>query len=204
MEQGVPDKVIAELAGHANPAIKQHPRCGGRRRQQAWSYYVVVNAAATDVPGPAVDLAIDDWDRLLDVNLRPAFVVAKAVFPHMWRARGGTIVNVSSVAVKRGWANASAYRASKVGLTGLTQALAAEGKPYGIRVCIVYPGGMATHWGVWSAAERERHPVETTTDASGALSPDHVAALIAWIAGAPPEVVLNEAIVTPIAELGWP
>src|SRR5207247_76157 len=163
---------------------------------------VVVNAAATDVPGPAVDLAIDAWDRVLDVNLRAPFVLAKAVFPHMRRVGGGTIVNVSSVAGKRGWANASAYCASKFGLTGLTQSLAAEGKPYGIRVCSVYPGGMATHWGVWSAAERQT--ATAPMDMSTALPPDDVASLIVWIAAAPPEVVLNEAIVTPIAERGWP
>ena len=74
---------------------------------------MVVNAAATDVPGPVADLAIDAWDRVLDVNLRAPFVLAKAVFPHMRRVGSGTIINVSSVAGKRAWANASAYCASK-------------------------------------------------------------------------------------------
>ncbi|HEX8968894.1 MAG TPA: SDR family oxidoreductase, partial [Chloroflexota bacterium] len=135
---------------------------------------------------------------------RAPFVLAKAVFPHMCRTGGGTIVNVSSVAGKRGWANASAYCASKFGLTGLTQALAAEGKPCGIRVCIVYPGGMATNWGVWSAAERERDTAQAAGAATDALPPYDVATLIVWIASAPPELVLNEAIVTPLAERGWP
>ena len=105
---------------------------------------VLVNAAGTDAPGPAEELAIPDWDRVLAVNLRAPFVLPKAVFPHMRRTGRGTIVNVSSVAGKRGWANASAYCASKFGLTGLTQALAAEGKPHGIRACVLYPGGLAT------------------------------------------------------------
>ena len=120
----------------------------------------------------------------------------------MLRARRGTIINVSSVAGKRGWANAAAYCASKFGLSGLTQALAAEARDSGVRVCAVYPGAMATNWGVWSADERPgaaSSPVPTD-----ALPPADVAALTVWIASAPPEVVLNEAIVTPLQERGWP
>ena len=164
---------------------------------------VLVNAAGTDAPGPAEELAIPDWDRVLAVNLRAPFVLAKAAFPHMRRAGRGTIVNVSSVAGKRGWANAGAYCASKFGLTGLTQALAAEGKPHGIRACVLYPGGMATRWGAWSREQRmaeRREPPPATK----ALPPDEVAALIVWIAAAPPELVLNEAVVSPLDEAGWP
>ena len=98
---------------------------------------ILVNNAATDVPGPVTELTSDDWDRVMSVNLRAPFLLAKAAFPHMQRQGGGIIINVSSVAGKRGWANASAYCASKFGLTGLTQALAAEGKPHGIRACVV-------------------------------------------------------------------
>lgn len=164
---------------------------------------VVVNAAGTDVPGPVEELSVADWDRVLAVNLRAPFVLAKAAFPFMRRAGRGTIVNVSSVAGKRGWASASAYCASKFGLTGLTQSLAAEGKPHGIRACVLYPGGMATHWGTWSSedrssADREPPPVRT------ALPPEEVAALIVWIVCAPPELVLNEAVVSPLDEGGWP
>jgi NAD(P)-dependent dehydrogenase (short-subunit alcohol dehydrogenase family) len=164
---------------------------------------ILVNAAGTDVPGQVVDLPIDGWDRVLDVNLRAPFVLAKAVFPHMQHAGRGTIVNISSVAGKRGWANAAAYCASKFGLTGFTQALAAEGKPHGIRACILYPGGMATSWGAWSPAERDAQD-RASLPATKALPPDEVAALIVWIASAPPELVLNEAIVTPLEEGGWP
>ena len=164
---------------------------------------VLVNAAGTDAPGPAEELAIPDWDRVLAVNLRAPFALAKAAFPHMRRAGRGTIVNVSSVAGKRGWANAGAYCASKFGLTGLTQALAAEGKPHGIRACVLYPGGMATRWGAWAPEERAvagREPPPATA----ALPPEQVADLIVWIVGAPPALVLNEAVVSPLDEGGWP
>ncbi len=163
----------------------------------------LVNAASNDVPGSVAELEVKDWDFVLDVNLRAPFVLAKAVFPHRQRAGRGTIVNVSSVAGKRGGANASAYCASKFGLTGFTQALAAEGKPHGIRACILYPGGMATGWGTFSPEER-RSGVRGAPPATEALPPEEVAALIVWIAAAPPELVLNEAVVSPLLETGWP
>jgi 3-oxoacyl-[acyl-carrier protein] reductase len=163
---------------------------------------LLVNAAGTDVPGTVAELAVEEWDRVQAVNLRAPYILARSLFPSMVQMGGGTIINISSVAGKRGWANAAAYCSSKFGLTGLTQALAAEGKPYGIRACIVYPGGMATHWGSWSADERqdERSPM----DPARALPPARVASLIVWIATAPPEVVLNEAIISPLQEEGWP
>jgi NAD(P)-dependent dehydrogenase (short-subunit alcohol dehydrogenase family) len=84
-------------------------------------------------------LPVADWQRVIAVNLTAPFLLSRAVFPHMRAAGGGTIVNVSSVAGRRGWANASAYGATKFGLTGLTQALAAEGAPHAIRVVCLYP-----------------------------------------------------------------
>ena len=163
---------------------------------------VLVNAAGTDVPGPVAELDIAAWDRVLAVNLRASFQLARAVWPDMAGRGGGTIVNVSSVAGRRGWANASAYCAAKFGLTGLTQALAAEGKPHGIRACVLYPGAMGTSWGVWSPEDR-RDPAERTGPAD-ALPPEQVAQLITWIAAAPPGLVLNEVTVTPLLEQGWP
>ena len=164
---------------------------------------ILVNAAGIDAPGAVIQLATSEWDYVVDVNLRAPFLLAKAVFPHMSQARRGTIINISSVAGKRGWANASAYCASKFGLTGLTQALAAEGKAYGIRACIVYPGGMATHWGVWSSTERARSQREPPS-VTKALPPAEVASLIVWMAAAPAELVLNEVIISPLEEEGWP
>ncbi len=84
------------------------------------------------------------------MNLWAPFVLAKAVFAHMRRAGRDTIIDVSSVAGKRGWVYASVDCASKFGLPGLPQALTAEVQPYGIRACMLYPGGMATQWGAWS------------------------------------------------------
>jgi NADP-dependent 3-hydroxy acid dehydrogenase YdfG len=163
---------------------------------------VLVNAAGTDVPGPVAELDVAAWDRVLAVNLRASFLLARAVWSDLCANGGGTIVNVSSVAGRRGWANAAAYCAAKFGLTGLTQALAAEGRPHRIRACVLYPGAMETSWGTWSPEDRSSS-AEATVSAD-ALDPDQVARLICWIAAAPLDVVLNEVTVTPLLEQGWP
>jgi NAD(P)-dependent dehydrogenase (short-subunit alcohol dehydrogenase family) len=138
---------------------------------------VLVNAADTDAPGTVEELDVDGWDRTLAVNLRAPFLLSKAVFPHMREAGGGIIVNISSVAGKKGWANASAYCASKFGLTGFTQALADEGKEHGIRAIVLYPGAMATNWGAFSPEERqESEPNEASP--TRVLPPEQVADLI--------------------------
>lgn len=177
-------------------------RAVGSVRAELGAVRLLVNAAGTDAPGPVTDLDVAGWDRVLDVNLRASFLLAREVWSDMRELGGGTIVNVSSVAGRRGWANASAYCAAKFGLTGLTQALAAEGKPHGIRVCVLYPGAMDTRWGIWSPEDRQAGAeAAVPTDA---LAPEQVARLITWIAAAPSGVVLNEVTVTPLLEQGWP
>ena len=160
---------------------------------------VLINAAGTDAPGPVEGLSAEGWDRTLAVNLRAPFLLSKAAFPLMREAGGGLIVNVSSVAGKKGWANASAYCASKFGLTVLKQALADEGRGQGIRAIVLYPGAMVTNWGDFSPEEREGgEPNETPP--TRALRPERVADLIVWVAACPPEFVLTEGIVLPIEE----
>ena len=160
---------------------------------------VLVNAAGTDAPGSVVDLDVEDWDRTLAVNLRAPFLLSKAAFPHMRRAGHGTIVNVSSVAGKKGWADASAYCASKFGLTGFTEALVDEGRVHGIRAIVIYPGAMATNWGAFSPDERRESEAEEPSRTK-VLPPSRVADFIARFAASPPEFVLTEGIIIPIGE----
>lgn len=174
----------------------------GRAAAELSPLAVLVNAAGTDVPGKAEDLALSDWERVVAVNLTAPFALAKAAMPFMRRGGGGLIVNVSSVAGRRGWGNASAYCATKFALTGLTQSLAAEGREDGIRVCVLYPGAMSTNWGTFDPADRPAR-VESN-DPERSLDPAVVADLIAWMATSPGQPVLNEVTVTPLLEGGWP
>jgi len=107
---------------------------------------ILVNNAAILMSGPFADIAMSDWDRLLAVNLRGAVLCARQAFQWM-RERGGSIVNVSSLGGVPGtekFPGYAAYTVSKFALTGLTEALAAEGRDCGIRVNGVAPGAVDT------------------------------------------------------------
>jgi NAD(P)-dependent dehydrogenase (short-subunit alcohol dehydrogenase family) len=178
-------------------------RAVARVQRELGPVRVLVNAAATDAPGPVTDVTTADWDRVMAVNLRAVFLLSRLVLPGMAEAGEGTIVNVSSVAGRRGWANASAYSASKFALTGFTQALNAEARERGVRACVVYPGAMATHWGTWEPEDRRDGDGEQAGP-DQSLPPETVADFIAWLATAPSALVVNEATVTPLREQGWP
>src|SRR5438128_1954030 len=86
----------------------------------------------------------DAWDLVLDVNLKGTFLMGRAVAPHMIQRRGGRIVNLASVAGKRGTARRGAYTASKFGIVGLTQVMAQELAAHGITVNAICPGSVDT------------------------------------------------------------
>lgn len=107
---------------------------------------ILVNNAAILLSGPFAEMAMADWDRLLAVNLRGAVLCARQAF-RLMRERGGSIVNVSSLGGLPGtekFPGYAAYTVSKFALTGLTEALAAEGKAHAIRVNAVAPGAVDT------------------------------------------------------------
>lgn len=108
---------------------------------------ILVNNAGTMRFAPVVALSEDDWDRVIAVNLRSAFLFCKYAVPHMKRPggrRGGAIVNVSSVHSQATTRNVAAYAASKGGLDAFTRALALEVETQSIRVNAVAPGAVDT------------------------------------------------------------
>ncbi len=105
---------------------------------------VLVNNAAISIAKPIMDTTMEEWDEMLDTNLKGVFLCCKAVLSSMMEAGNGVIVNISSILGKTGIANMGAYCASKFGVIGLTQALAEELKPRGIRVYAVCPGSTYT------------------------------------------------------------
>jgi meso-butanediol dehydrogenase / (S,S)-butanediol dehydrogenase / diacetyl reductase len=106
---------------------------------------VLVNNAGVIRIGPVVAFAEDDWDLIMDVNTKGTFLCSKAVIPHMAGRQSGKIVNISSIAGKRGRPFASAYCSSKWAVIGFTQALAYELAPANINVNAICPGEVDTH-----------------------------------------------------------
>lgn len=106
----------------------------------------LVNNAGVGGSGPVETLPLATWLSCLDTNLTGAFLCAQAVLPAMRQQGGGQIVMISSGAGKQGYANMAAYCASKFGLMGFAQSLAAEVGDDGIKVCAITPGSVLTEF----------------------------------------------------------
>mgnify|MGYP001051268630 FL=1 len=160
---------------------------------------VLVNCAAVDHTLAVEEMSVAQWDQVIGVNLRGPFLFSRLAFPIMKRQGGGHIVNVASTAATRAWANAAAYHASKWGLIGFSRGLGVEGRPHGIRVTTVIPGGMRTHF-----FDRFIEQGIPMPDEANLQDPAVVAAIIVFAVTIPPESALQEVIVTPVTETSWP
>ncbi len=106
---------------------------------------ILVNNAGISGPNkPTVDYPVEDWERVLRVNLTGTFLASRAVAPHMAAAGYGRIVNIASVAGKEGNPNAAAYSASKAGVIALTKSMGKELATTGVLVNCVTPAAART------------------------------------------------------------
>lgn len=106
--------------------------------------HVLVNNAAALGAGSIVDTDLDDWHRVLDVNLTGAMLMSRFAIPRLVDAGGGSIVHITSISSLRGYFSSAAYHASKAGLHGLMAAMAVQHGKQGIRVNCVVPGHALT------------------------------------------------------------
>lgn len=103
---------------------------------------LVNNAGIAGPTAPVESFAPDAWEQVMQVNLNGTFHVTQLAIPHLKQSPAGVIINMSSVAGRFGYANRSAYSASKWGLIGFTKTLAIELGEYGIRVNAILPGAV--------------------------------------------------------------
>jgi NAD(P)-dependent dehydrogenase (short-subunit alcohol dehydrogenase family) len=116
---------------------------------------LINNACVMTRPAPITELEVRKWDYTIAVNLRGPFLVTRAVLPIMIGRKSGSIVNVSSSIGRSAYANFAAYAASKWGLEGFTQTVAAEVRGRNIRVNSVEPGYVATKLTGYSGSNPE-------------------------------------------------
>jgi NAD(P)-dependent dehydrogenase (short-subunit alcohol dehydrogenase family) len=155
--------------------------------------HALVNSAGTNIPRRGFDvLSLEDFHRLIDVNLNGTFHAVHAVLPVMRRQGEGTIVNVVSDAGLIASAKAGpAYVASKFGVTGLTQSINAEERHNGIRACAVFPGDVDTPL-------LEKRPQPPSAEArQKMLRPEDVAECVMLAINLPHRAVVEQLVVRP-------
>ena len=113
----------------------------------------------------------EEWDSMIDINLKGPFIVTRRVVKYMMERKTGVIINNSSVMGLRGGKRLSHYTASKWGLTGLTKAWAIEFAPYNIRVVSIHPTGVNTPMNDGLAAMEGKTPEEIAEASAGNLLP---------------------------------
>ena len=130
---------------------------------------ILFNNAGICAYGSTHELTETEWDSMLDINLKGAWLVARRVIPIMIQQKSGVIINNSSVAGLRGMNRLSHYAASKWGLTGLTKSWAIELAPHNIRVISIHPTGVNTPMNDGLAALEGLSPREVAERSAGNL-----------------------------------
>lgn len=139
---------------------------------------ILVNNAGVAGTSPIPKITEELFDRNIAVNLKGVFLCTQAVFSHMCERKTGHIVNISSIAGRRGNANFGAYCASKFGVSGFTEVTAAEGRPHGVKATLIEPGPADTRM------RRDFHK----DDLSKLAQPEDVADLVMLVVTQSPKV----------------
>ena len=148
----------------------------------------LVTAAGLAAFGPVADVKTEDWDQLMAVNLRGAFLACRAVLPTMAAQKRGTIINIGSIVTSRTLPGSAAYTATKYALLGFSRVLAEEMRAHGVRVGVLSAG--ATDTPLWDA-------VPAPPDRALMLRAEHIAEAALLMATLPPGATLEEMTLLP-------
>lgn len=141
---------------------------------------VAILAAGIGHWAPVLDMTEELWRETMSINLDAVYYGIRALLPGMVERGRGHLVFVSSVLGRKGVANMSAYSASKAAVAAFAESVAAEAKPHGVKVTVVYPGTTAT---TMREHQEQRPKTPDITDTELQLAPEDIADAIAWAAG---------------------
>jgi 3-oxoacyl-[acyl-carrier protein] reductase len=154
---------------------------------------ILVNNAGITRDTLLVRMSEEDWDRVLNINLKGAFIVTQAAAKIMMKQRSGRIINISSVVGMMGNAGQANYAASKAGLIGLTKSAAKELAGRGITVNAIAPGYIATDMtGNLSEAAREAFLSNIPLKRPG--TPEDIAGVVAFLASADAAYITGQVV----------
>src|SRR5947208_816635 len=149
---------------------------------------ILVNAAGLGIFGPVTGFQDEDFETLIQTNLRGTFFTCRFALPSMIERKRGHIINIASIAGKVGSANRAVYCASKFGVVGFTESLAEEVRQHGIRVSLICPGSTDTQFGSSDAHAKARARM---------LRPADVAHAVRTIVTQEPNSFISEIIMRP-------
>lgn len=149
---------------------------------------ILVNAAGVGIFGPVADFKDDDFETLIETNLRGIFFACRFVLPSMIERKRGHIINIASIAGKVGSANRAVYCASKFGVVGFTESLAEEVRQHGIRASVVCPGSTDTKFSPGGPSGKARERM---------LRPEDVGHAVRMIVTEEPNSFISEIIMRP-------
>jgi NADP-dependent 3-hydroxy acid dehydrogenase YdfG len=167
---------------------------------------VLINNAGVMLLGPAVDAPIEEWDRMVALNLNGMLYVAHAATPHLLRAaedgprRVADLVNVSSVAGRRATSGSGVYNATKFAVNAFTEALRQEVTERHVRVSVIEPGAVDTELRT-HLRDEVREQAERTFAGIERLAAEDVADAIAYIVTRPWHVAINEVLIRPTEQV---
>jgi short-subunit dehydrogenase len=146
---------------------------------------ILVNNAGIGYTANLSDTPLEDWQRVIDLNITSVFQCMMAIVPGMRQRGKGTIINIASIAAKQAFAGWGAYCVSKAGLLALSETLAQEERVHGIRVTAICPGAVNTE--IW-----DTETVNVNFDRTKMLTPEIVAQTILHTVLLPQEAVIEE------------
>jgi len=161
----------------------------------------VVNAAGLMLNGPTEELTLQDWDRMVDINLRGLLYVTKPAIPHLLAAAEASprkvadLVNISSVAGRFAAATTAGYNATKFGVTAFTESLRQEFAQRHLRVSVVEPGRVDTE--LFDHREGSAEGFTTMFGQIDYLQPEDIAEAVSYIVTNPRHVAVNEIVIRP-------
>lgn len=151
----------------------------------------VINNAGIGVFKPAEEIHPEDWDRVMDVNVKGSYLLTRAVLPHMKAAGAGHIVGIASDVSKRTFAKGSLYTASKYAQHAFFESLRREVRSQGIKVSVVYPGLVDTYF---------HGDDQGDTKQAQYLHADDIANAVSYILNTPPHVLIDEIMLHPMCQ----
>ncbi|MFG3490631.1 SDR family oxidoreductase [Streptomyces sp. NPDC047972] len=155
----------------------------------------LVNNAGAMLLGRVADQPVEEWDRMIDLNIKGVLYATRAVLPGMLARRSGTIINVSSVAGRKTFPNHAAYVATKFAVHALSENLREEVAASGVRVVTIAPGAVETELLSHTSSEQIKSDYQAWKEsAGGALDPEVVAEAIHYAYRQPPNVTIREIV----------